>query len=231
VLRSKCAKRFDVRRARLGEHAQHERHGVVRNRRFDLRQSFADAALLDELGELAEQSVERRPEHGAMPHVRDVRSRALAKADEDAVLGRHVLDAEPRAPAIVPRLAQHGGQPFERLDIADALQRLRHDLLLERHLRRVLKMLQRATAAAPEVLASGLHARRRRLEHADELGFLHLAAPLAQRDFDAFAGQRVSDEDFAAVEIGDAQAVMREVDDRGSDNRAVSPHAATFSKA
>jgi len=73
-------------------------------------------------------------------------------------------------------------------------------------LRRVLKMLQRATAAAPEVLASGLHARRRRLEHADELGFLHLAAPLAQRDFDAFAGQRVSDEDFSAVEIGDTQA-------------------------
>ena len=44
--------------------------------------------LRDELGELAEQAVERRREHGAAQHVRDVRPRALAKADEHAILAR-----------------------------------------------------------------------------------------------------------------------------------------------
>ena len=115
--------------------------------------------LLDELGKLAEQAVDGRHEHGAAAHVGDVRPRALAEADEHAVLARDVLDAEPRAPAIVPRRADDGRQPLAGLDAPDALQRLRDDALLERHLRGVREMLQRAAAAAAEVLALGRHAR------------------------------------------------------------------------
>ena len=198
------------------EHAEHERDGVVRYGRLDLRQARLDAAPADELGELAEQAVDGRHEHGATPHVRDVRRRALAKTDEHALLARNVLDAEPRAPAIVPRSAHDGRQPLARLDAPDALQRLRDDLLLECDLRRVREMLQRAAAAAAEVLALGRHARRRRLEHPHELGLLDLAAALAQRDLDALAGQRVGDEHSPPVEIGDAHAVVREIDDRGA---------------
>ena len=126
----------------------------------------------------------------------------------------HVLDAEPGPAPVVPWLADDGRQPLLGLDAPDALQRLRDDPLLERHLRAMREMLQRAAAAAAEVLAPRRDALGRRLEHALEIGFLQLAPPLAQHDFDALAGQRIGDEHAPAVEIGDAHAVVREVDDR-----------------
>src|SRR5687767_11181971 len=92
-------------------------------------------------------------------------------------------------------------------------------------------MLQRAAAATSEVWALGLHTRRRGFEHAREVRFLQLAAPLAQRDLYAFSGQRVGDEDAPAVDVGHAHAVMREVDDRGDRRGAVIFHAARSARA
>jgi hypothetical protein len=173
--------------AGLVERAKHECDGVIGDGRFDLRQPLTKTALLDELRELAEQAVHGRHQHGAMQHVRDVRPRALSKPDEHAVFAGDILHAEPRAPAVVPRGANCGRQPLERLDVANALQCFRDGLLLERHLRRMRQMLQRAAAAAAEVLAFGLHPRRRGLDDAEQVGLLHLAAPLAQCHFDALA--------------------------------------------
>jgi hypothetical protein len=88
-------------------------------------------------------------------------------------------------------------------------------LLLELDLRGMRKVLQRATAAPAEVLAGRLHARGRGLENSDEVRFLDLPAALAQRNLDALTRQRVGDEHLPPVEVGDAHAVMREIDDRG----------------
>ena len=105
VTRSECRERIAIGRGRRLEHAEHQRDGVVRDGRLDLRQLLPNTRGGDQLRELARAMRRAAPSDGAMRHVGDVRRRALAKADQHAFLTGHVLHAETGTAAIAPRLA------------------------------------------------------------------------------------------------------------------------------
>src|SRR5690606_37917239 len=100
----------------------------------------------------------------------DIGRRTLAKTDEHALLRVDVLHAETRASSVVPLASDDRLEPFVGRDARDARERVLDDLLLEAHLRRIIEVLQRATAATAEDLAGRRHARSRRLDDTNELG-------------------------------------------------------------
>ena len=153
VPRAEGGERGAISLARRIEHAKHQRGRAIAHGGLDLRQALPHAARVDQLRELGEHAVERRRQHGAAQHVRDVWRRALAKADQHAILARHELDAEAGTPPIAPYGPGRGGKPFVRLDAADARERLRNRVLLEAHLCIMREVLKRTAAAAAEVLA------------------------------------------------------------------------------
>src|SRR3970282_2205363 len=117
-----------------------------------------------------------------MAHVGDERRRALAKTDEHAVLGFHLLDSEPCTAAISPRRTEDRIEPQSRVDTGHARKRFRYDALLEWHLGRVAHVLQRAAPADAEIFAWRGDTLRGRLDDPHELGILIAPAPTARYD-------------------------------------------------
>src|SRR5262249_30914080 len=131
-----------------------------------------------------------------------------------------------RAAPVAPWLAGERGQPLVRLHARNPRERLRDRALLELDLRAISEVLERAAAAAAEVLALGTDAVGRRLDDAHELGLLELAPAFAQLDLHDLAGQRVRNEHALAVDVGNPFAVVREVDDTCRQRGPFSPHVA-----
>src|ERR1700688_1436537 len=74
-------------------------------------------------------------------------------------------------------------------------------------------MLQRATAADPEVRASRHHTVRRGAQDFDQTGFVQLPAPLEHAQAHAFSPQCARDEYRLAVETRNSPAIVGQIHD------------------
>src|SRR6185436_7533374 len=169
--------------SRLARGLADERHGLARDRRRDV----------------AAREIERAVEESA--HVEPEREPARC------VLRERVLHL---VPVVIELRGRNDRQGLDA-ESSQVLEALLDLPLLVPQLLRVVEILEPASAAGGDVLASGCDPRGRRAE--DPLGARFRIAPPLLEDggLDAIPGQGVLDEDDEAVDLGERLSAEREV--------------------
>ena len=214
MLGAERAQRLGIGRARLGEHAQHERD-VIAAGDFELRHLRGDRKPADQLAQPRDLGADARIEHRAGIERGEQAGIALTEADQGSALLGDELHAHARASAIGPDRPRDRHGNLLRLDLADALERIEHRLLLEAHLRLGREMLQAAATAGAEMRTAGLDAIRRGLLDRRDHTLVEIARLARQPVAHGFAGQRAVQEHDLALDPRHATTIAGEIDDAG----------------